>query len=188
MIILIETEENDRFGIFVKGKIEMVGKDITDDRTFIFSMKDNQIKKYDNKERYFSFYLSYPINNTLFEVGKVKGGMSLDFSFPTFQNAIINTGLQVLFFDIVKVKIGEELNIRELVAGKASVIPSISLSAKIGINTKDDSFFAKQGWQQSEIVPSMGYRNLYNGVHAASVGVTAHLGLKDTNAPEINLW
>ena len=128
------------------------------------------------------------IAGTLFEVGKVKGGMSLDFSFPTFQNAIINTGFQVLFFDIVKVKIGEELNIRELVAGKASVIPSISLSAKIGINTKDDSFFAKQGWQQSEIVPVVGYRYLNDGIQAISAGLVAYLGLRDTSAPEIILW
>ena len=78
--------------------------------------------------------------------------------------------------------------VREIAAKTASLMPSVSLSVKIGVNTKDDSFLAKQGWQQSEIVPSMGYRNLYNGVHAASVGVTAHLGLKDTNAPEINLW
>ena len=47
---------------------------------------------------------------------------------------------------------------------------------------------AKKGWQQSEIVPSMGYRYLYNDVQAVSAGIVAHLGLKDTNAPEINLW
>ena len=50
------------------------------------------------------------------------------------------------------------------------------------------SFLAKNGWQQSEIIPSMGYRYLYDDVHAASIGLTAHLGLKDTEAPEIILW
>ena len=130
----------------------------------------------------------FGIAGTLLSAEKIKLGMSLDMSFPTFQNFVMNTGLQVAFMDIVRLKIGHELNVREIAAKTASLIPSVSLSVKIGVNTKDDSFLAKQGWQQSEIVPSVGYKNLYNDVHAASVGFTAHLGLKDTSAPEINLW
>ena len=68
------------------------------------------------------------------------------------------------------------------------MIPTVSLSAKIGISSKDDSFLAKQGWQQSEIIPSVGYRYLYNDVQATSVGFTALLGQQDTSAPVINLW
>ena len=130
----------------------------------------------------------FGIAGTLLSAEKIKCGVSLDLSFPTFQNVVMNTGLQVSFMDMVRIKIGNELNIREIVAKTASLIPSVSLSVKIGIKSKDDSFLAKQGWQQSEIIPSVGYRYLYNDVQAASVGVTAHLGLKDTNAPEINLW
>lgn len=128
------------------------------------------------------------IAGTLFSTKNLKGGISLDLSIPTFQNAVLNAGYQMSFWDIVRVKIGNEFNIREIVAGTASMIPSVTLSAKIGINTKDDSFLAKNGWQQSEIIPSMGYRYLYDDVHAASIGLTAHLGLKDTEAPEIILW
>lgn len=115
-------------------------------------------------------------------------GLALDFSFPTFQNAVIYPSLQALFVDIVRIKVGNELNIREMIENKASILPSVSVSVKFGINTKDDSFFAKQGWQQSEIVPAVAYKNLKGNIQVASVGITAHLGLKDTTPPEINLW
>ena len=130
----------------------------------------------------------FGIAGSLLSTDKVACGISLDLSFPTFQNAVMNTGLQFSFMDVVRLKIGHELNMREIVAGSASMIPTVSLSAKIGISSKDDSFLAKQGWQQSEIIPSVGYRYLYNDVQATSVGFTAHLGLKDTSAPVINLW
>ena len=101
---------------------------------------------------------------------------------------MIYPSLQALFVDIVRIKVGNELNIREMIENKASILPSVSVSVKFGINTKDDSFFAKQGWQQSEIVPAVAYKNLKGNIQVASVGITAHLGLKDTTPPEINLW
>ena len=134
------------------------------------------------------FTLHGGIAGNLISKDKFKLGIALDLSFPTFQNVVMNTGFQALIMDVVRVKIGNEFNLREIIAGTSAMIPSVSISAKIGINTKDDSFLAKKGWQQSEIVPSMGYRYLYNDVQAVSAGIVAHLGLKDTNAPEINLW
>lgn len=128
------------------------------------------------------------ISGSFIKAEKLTAGLSLDLSLPTFQNAVFSPGLQVLFNNIVRIKMGSDFNLRELVTGKASIIPSVSVSVKFGINTKEDSFLAKQGWQQSEIVPAVAYRYLNNNIQAASVGITAHLGLKDTESPEIKLW
>lgn len=128
------------------------------------------------------------ISGTFINTEKFDAGLALDLSAPFFQNVIIYPEVQLLFIDMIRVKVGTEVNLRELMAGKAAVIPGVSLSVKFGINTKDDSFLAKQGWQQSELVPAVGYRSLNGNIQAASVGITAHLGLKDTESPEINLW
>lgn len=128
------------------------------------------------------------ISGTFINTEKFDAGLALDLSAPFFQNLIVYPEVQVLFLDMIRLKVGTEVNLRELLAGKASVIPGVSLSVKFGINTKDDSFLAKQGWQQSELVPASGYRFLNGNIQAASVGITAHLGLRDTESPEINLW
>ena len=45
LIFLIETEDGDKFGLYMKEKIR-VGKPIYDENAFVFTMKDG-IKKYD---------------------------------------------------------------------------------------------------------------------------------------------
>lgn len=128
------------------------------------------------------------IAGTLLSAEKLKIGASADIATPSFQNVLVDLGMQFLLFDSIRVKTGWEFNLRECIAGTAVYYPDVSVSVKIAFRSKDDSFLTEHGWQQSELVPSVGYRYLEGGVQAASAEFAAHLGLKDTDAPLIELW
>ena len=128
------------------------------------------------------------IAGTLLSAQKMKIGASADIAVPSFQNVLIDLGVQFLLFDMVRVKTGWEFNLRECIAGTAVYYPDVAVSVKIAFRSKDDSFLTEHGWQQSELVPAVGYRYLEGGVHAVSAEFAAHLGLKDTEAPLIELW
>ena len=125
---------------------------------------------------------------TLFEIKYLSGGLSLDLSFPTFQNLVFDAGLQFLIADTVRLSTGWQCNVREALAKKNSWYPSVSLSVKFGFTSTDESILSKKGWQQSEMIVSAAYRPLHAGIHAASGGAALYFGLKDTAAPEITLW
>ncbi|OJF76771.1 MAG: hypothetical protein BKP49_05455 [Treponema sp. CETP13] len=125
---------------------------------------------------------------TVLNVNKVKMGLSADVSFPTFQNVIFDSGLQVEIADFLYVNGGWEFNLRETLHDVASYLPSVSVSMKFGIASKDDSYLAEHGWSESEIVPTVAYRELTNDTQVFSSGVSMYLGLPDTAAPEITLW
>lgn len=148
----------------------------------------NSARIYDNKKAtgFSSFFTPrMGFAGNLFSVNKVEGGISLEASFPAFQNFVFDAGLQFLFADIVRVSTGWQLNLREILAKKASLIPSVSISFKFGFNGKK---LGNQGWAQSEMVVSGAYRQFRENTHVASGGVALYLGLKDTAAPEIVLW
>lgn len=125
---------------------------------------------------------------TLVSAQKLKIGASADIAAPSFQNVLIDFGVQFLIADMIRVKTGWEFNLRECLAGTAVYYPDAAVSVKITFRSKDDSFLTEHGWQQSELIPSAGYRYLEGGVQAASAEFAAHLGLKDTEAPFIELW
>ncbi|MBQ0167677.1 MAG: hypothetical protein KBT02_11280 [Treponema sp.] len=128
------------------------------------------------------------IAGTLISAEKLKFGASADIATPSFQNILVDLGLQCLLFDTVRIKTGWEFNLRECIAGTAVYYPDVTVAVKIGFRSKDDSFLTEHGWQQSELVPAAGYRYLEDGVQAYSAELAAHLGLKDTEAPVIELW
>lgn len=125
---------------------------------------------------------------TLVSIDKVIVGFSSDISFPFFQNLVFDTALQIAYADIIHLGTSWSLNLRDVMNDEASYLPTVSLSFKFGIKSKDDSFLTKKGWQQNEIVPGFAYRNLYDNVSVLSAGTLFYLGLKDTNAPEIQVW
>lgn len=129
------------------------------------------------------------IAGTVLSAEKLTAGVSADISLPSFQNVVADFGLQLLAFDMIRIKTGWEFNLCETLAGTATYLPDVAISVKIGFSSKkDDGFLTEHGWQQSELVPSVGYRYLDDGVSAYSAGISAHLGLKDTEAPVIELW
>jgi flagellar hook assembly protein FlgD len=124
----------------------------------------------------------------LVQTDKFRAGASLDLSFPTFQNLLVNIGLEGSFKEIVTLRTGWTLNAHELNNGPAALIPSIGIFAKFELNRKtDESFISKQGWDKSEIRPSVAVKPLYDGIYAYSAGVTIPLGVVDKDAPVVSL-
>lgn len=128
------------------------------------------------------------IAGNLFSTSKFSGGLSLDLSFPTFQNVVFDAGLQFLIADIVHISTGWEANLQEILADKASLIPTIGISVKFSFTSKDDSFLTRKGWQQSQAVVSSAYQAFDSGINAISASLNVQLGQKDLVPPEIILW
>lgn len=127
---------------------------------------------------------------TLFSVAddNVAGGFSADLSFPMFMNMVVDAGLQLRIANIITVKTGWQLDVRDVANKNYNLLPSVGITVRFGINTKENQFMLDKGWQQSEITTSGAWQNLYEGVHAVSAGAAINLGLRDTEAPEITLW
>lgn len=124
---------------------------------------------------------------TLFETGKVSGGLSADLSFPFFQNAIFDTAFDVKFGDIVKITASWQANVRELINGAPVDLPSVGVGFNFTLNTSKFSA-ANADWAKSELEGSVAWKRLYGDIHAISGGALMNLGMPDTSAPEIILW
>ena len=118
----------------------------------------------------------------------LKGGISLDLAFPSFQNIVFSTGVQLLVKDMVRLRVGWDFNLRETIAGKASYMPTVAISVKIPVKSGGDTFLSRQGWQQSDVIPSAGVRWLPGNVVAVSIGGTARLGIQDSEPPVIKIF
>ncbi|WP_296013252.1 hypothetical protein [uncultured Treponema sp.] len=127
--------------------------------------------------------------STVFEVKKWAGSFSTDFAFPFFQNCVMDLGLGFEYNKFIRLSLGWQANIREIVEGNADGVNSISVgvSLKLGITSKKFSE-TNADWEKSEVTPSIATQTLYSGIQAVSFGARLDLGLKDTDAPEIILW
>ncbi|HAW85046.1 MAG TPA: hypothetical protein DCX65_01945, partial [Spirochaetaceae bacterium] len=123
------------------------------------------------------------------EASGIRVGTNLDLLFPTFQNVVFNAGLDLSWRQLVTLRAGWDINLRETLAGSGrSLIPSFSLAARIQLNSAaDDSFISERGWNRSELQPVLTARPLYNDVWAIGGGVTLPLGIVDRDPPVITL-
>ena len=128
------------------------------------------------------------VAGNLFDVKNFSGGMSLDFSFPTFQNVVFNAGLEFMIANIIRISTGWKADLREILAEQATLLPTAGISFKFNFSGSEDSFLAKKGWQKSEAEVATAYQYFKDDLHLASGGMTLRLGQKDTVAPEITLW
>ncbi|BFU26561.1 predicted protein [Entamoeba histolytica] len=73
IIIIIEDEDGNRFGGYVNEKIDRVGYDINDSKSFVFSLESNGrmkgMKKFDIKNSQYAFWLCIQSVNCLFGFG-----------------------------------------------------------------------------------------------------------------------
>lgn len=127
---------------------------------------------------------------TLFSLANqnIVGGFSADLSFPMFMNMVFDTGFQLEIAKVLTIKTGWQMDIRDLANKNYNLIPSIGITFKLGIDTKENQFMLDKGWQKSEIINSVAWQNLYGDIHAASIGSAIHLGLRDSEPPTITLW
>lgn len=124
----------------------------------------------------------------LYSAGIMDIGASMDISVPAFQNFVLDTGVQIEFNDFITVSSSWEYDVREYSEGAVNIMPSVGVSFKFIINSKEGSLLADKGWEQSEVTVSAAWQQLYETVNAASFGAVMNLGLKDSEAPEIFLW
>lgn len=115
-------------------------------------------------------------------------GLSLDFSYPAFQNFVADVGLQLQFWDFLKISSSWEFDAQEFANDAKNLMPSVGVSFKFLFRSKEGSYLARKGWAESEMTVSGAWKQLYENVNAVSAGAILNLGLEDTKAPEIILW
>ena len=125
---------------------------------------------------------------TFFSNDIAKIGLGVDVSTPCFQNLIAEMNAQVAFKNAFFVSIGEKFNMAEVIQGKYNFIPSVAFLFKFTFDVKNNQYLEDNGWSQSEMTVSAGYKNLYKTVHAISGGVDIDLGMADDEAPKIVVW
>lgn len=115
-------------------------------------------------------------------------GVSLDVSYPFFQDLVVDTGIQFQVKDFLRLSASWEYDLQEYADDSKCLLPSIGVSFKFIFNSKDGSYLTKKGWQQSEMTVSSAWKRLYDNIDALSAGAVLNLGLADTAAPEIKTW
>lgn len=125
---------------------------------------------------------------TFYESENLSAAFSADIAVPAVQNFIFDTGIQVKVMDFMTLSSSWEYNAQEYKEDCENLMPSFGISFKFLLNSKDSSFMKENGWQQSELTVSSAYKKMYDHINAVSGGVKLELGLKDTEAPEIQLF
>lgn len=125
---------------------------------------------------------------TILDTEVAKIGLGVDFSVPCFQNFIAEVNAQVAFKKAFYISIGEKFNMQEVIQKKYNFIPAVSFLYKFSFDVKNNQYLENNGWSQSEMSVSAGYKNLYKTIHAVSAGVDIDLGMADNEAPKITLW
>ena len=125
---------------------------------------------------------------TILDTEIAKIGLVLDLSVPCFQNFIADFNAQVAIKKMFFVSVGEKFNMAEVIQGKYNFIPSVAFLFKFSFDVKNNQYLEDNGWSQSEMTVSAGYKNLYKTVHAVSGGVDIDLGMADNEAPKIVVW
>ncbi len=128
------------------------------------------------------------VAGTVLDKEVVKVGLGLDLTTPCFQNLIADFNAQVCIKDMFTISLAEKFNLVETLNNHASYIPSIGFFFKFSFSVKNNRYLESNGWSQSEMTVSAGYKNLYQTTHAISAGADIDLGMADNDPPEIILW
>ena len=125
---------------------------------------------------------------TFFSNDTFKFGLGVDATTPCFQNLIIDTNAQLAIKNTFFISVGEKFNLMETIKGNSSFIPAVAFLFKFTFDVKNNEYLESNGWSQSEMSVSAGYRNIYGSIHAASAAVDLDLGMADDQPPKIVVW
>ena len=125
---------------------------------------------------------------TIVDNDVIKLGLGFDATTPCFQNLIVDANAQLSIKKAFVISVGEKFNLMETIKGNSSFIPSVAFLFKFTFDVKNNKYLENNGWSQSEMRVSAGYRNLYQSVHAISAGADIDLGMADNEPPSIKLW
>lgn len=124
----------------------------------------------------------------LLDYKKFKIGGWTDFAFPSVSNFLFGVGLQFAWNNSVFLSTDWDFNLMEAATGHSLLMPAFSLGVKIKLNNPEsDTFIGRNGWNKSELTPSLIARPVTDSVWAFGGGLNVHLGVKDTNPPEIKM-
>ncbi|TVQ39807.1 MAG: hypothetical protein EA384_04345 [Spirochaetaceae bacterium] len=112
-------------------------------------------------------------------------------SYPTVQNARVNLGSEITFFDTVSVFGGWQADARQILDNsieQRSMLPSFGVSVTLATDFREtDSFIGEQGWNRSEIRTRAAAAPLYDGIWGMGGGVNVALGVVDANPPVVDV-
>ncbi len=118
----------------------------------------------------------------------VNAGLSAGISLPRFHNAVFDFGAEIEINKIFFAKTGWTLNLLELEKEHASLLPTVALGVRLKIGSGAAAKLTdRKDWMQSELTPSVAYKQFDGGIHAVSAGATLKLGQKDEKGPEIKI-
>ncbi|MGP1593634.1 MAG: FlgD immunoglobulin-like domain containing protein [Treponema sp.] len=123
--------------------------------------------------------------STFVAVKNFKLGMNFDLSFPVFMNVVFDTGLHMMFSDMVTLKTGWNFNLVETIQHRQTYIPSFAVACSIKLNSKNKT--ESNAWEQSDIRPQLAVKPFHNNIWAFGGGVNVRVGRKDTIPPVIDV-
>jgi hypothetical protein len=123
----------------------------------------------------------------LLENDKFSAGFSADIAIPTFQNTLLNVGVELGIVKLVTVSLGWDINVRELADGIGPHTPFIGIAFKWTANTGGSDILMKQGWEKTDLSVSTIYQKLDDKTNLFSAGLSAEFGSIDKDPPAIKL-
>jgi len=87
-----------------------------------------------------AFTLKGGASAVLFDLKGIKGGASVGLTVPTFQNLIMDFGLQFSIKEVVFINLAEKIDIREAASGYSDFMPSIGLFFKFNFTTNKNEY------------------------------------------------
>ena len=123
----------------------------------------------------------------LFENDIFAAGFSADVAIPTFQNILLNFGLELGIAKMVTVSFGWDMNARELSDGLDPHTPFIGVAFKLTVNTGGSDIMMKRGWEKTDINISTLYQQIGSKTNLFSAGLSAEFGSIDKTPPTINM-
>ena len=114
-------------------------------------------------------------------------GASLDLGFPTFQNAVLTTGLTLSWKDRLFVRTGWDFNLQEALKGvDQGLVPSFGIGGNFSLK-QAPADTGNQGFQGSGVRPAVAAYQLPGGLWAFGTGASLALGPLDREAPAITV-
>lgn len=135
-----------------------------------------------------AFTLKGGASAVLFDLKGIKGGASVGLTVPTFQNLIMDFGLQFSIKDVAFINLAEKIDIREAANGYSDFMPSIGLFFKFNFTTNKNEYLKKHNWDTSEMVTGVAWQQKYSTMQVVSGGLNLRLGQKDEQPPVIEIF
>ncbi|MDR2660073.1 MAG: hypothetical protein LBC27_08850 [Spirochaetaceae bacterium] len=134
-----------------------------------------------------SFALKGGFAALLFENNNFSAGFSADAAFPTFQNMVLNLGVELNIIKMITVSCGWDMNVHEFANNKEMHGPSVGIGFKWTANIGASGIMMNQGWEQTDVNVSAVYQTINNSINLFSAGVSAQFGSIDRDPPVIKL-